>query len=245
MRRGTIPGLPLGALAAAAMLACAPAIAGERAELRERPVVLELFVSQNCGACMKANAALAELAATRDILPLTYGVDYWDYLGWRDTMADPDFTQRQRAYADRFGQARVYTPQMVVDGREAGPGGDGDRIAGDIRICREAAERAPVVSARREGGRVAIQIGAGEAPAGGAEIWLVAYEPGRVTTDVGAGENEGREFTVLNPVRGVSLVGEWDGGTQILDAPAPQAAGFAVLVQQRGAGPILAAAQGH
>lgn len=234
----------LFSLAAAAVLAAAPAFAGE-AELRERPVVLELFVSQNCGACMGANAALAELSATRDVLPLTYAVDYWDYLGWRDTMAHPDFTRRQRAYADRFGQARVYTPQMVVDGREAGPGGDGERIASDIRICREAAANAPVVSARREGGRVAIEIGEGEAPADGAEVWLVGYRPGRVTTQIGSGENAGRDFTVLNPVRDVTRVGEWTGAAQRFDARAPDAEGFAVLVQQRGAGPILAAAKGH
>lgn len=230
---------------AAALAIAAPAFAESEVSRPVRPVVLELFVSQNCAACMTANAALAELAATRDVLPLTYDVDYWDYLGWRDTLAHPDFTQRQRAYADRFGQARVYTPQMVVDGREAGPGGDGVRIESDIKICREAAAGAPSLSARREGSEVAIEIGAGAAPDNGADIWLVGFEPGHVTTRIGAGENKGRDFTVLNPVRAVEHVGEWRGEAERMRVPAPDTARFAVLVQQPGAGPILAAAAGH
>jgi hypothetical protein len=229
----------------AALLAAAPAMAESEVSAPPRPVVLELFVSQNCGACMTANAALAALATGPDVLALTYDVDYWDYLGWRDTLAHPDFTQRQRAYADRFGLAHVYTPQMVVDGREAGPGGDGSRIQSDIKICREAAARAPRLTARREGREVAIEIGAGEAPVQGAEIWLVGFEPGQVTTRIGGGENAGRDFTVLNPVREVEMVGHWRGEADQLRVRAPHTARFAVLVQESGAGPVLAAAKGH
>ena len=230
---------------AAAVIAAGPAFAESGVTVPPRPVVLELFVSQNCAACMTANAALADLAATRDVLPLTYDVDYWDYLGWRDTMAHPDFTQRQRAYADRFGQARVYTPQMVVDGREAGPGGDGEGIESDIKICREAAAHAPRLNARREGSHISIAVGAGDAPDEGADIWLVSYEPGQVTTRIGGGENKGREFTVLNPVRDVEFVGEWRGEARELRVRAPDTRSFAVLVQHHGAGPVLAAVTGR
>jgi hypothetical protein len=233
----------IGAIAGAAWL-CAPAVAGQTGA--DRPVVLELFVSQNCGACPSANDALAELNATRpDILPLTYDVDYWDYLGWRDTLAHPDFTARQRAYADRFGQARVYTPQMVVDGREAGPGGDRPRIASDIKVCREAAANAPDLAVRREGTMAVIEIGGGTAPASGADVWIVAFDPGHMATEVGSGENQGKLFTVVNPVRSVAWVGEWTGSAERWTVRAPEAGAFAVLVQQDGAGPILTAAASH
>lgn len=239
--RGTMISI-LAAVGAAWL--CAPASAGHPDG--ERPVVLELFVSQNCGACMLANDALATLTATRpDILALTYDVDYWDYLGWEDTLAHPDFTARQRSYADRFDQARVYTPQMIVDGREAGPGGDQPRIASDIKICRESAATAPDLTVRREGAVAVIEIGAGEAPAGGAEIWLVAYEPGHLSTPIGSGENRGKSFTVVNPVRQVTRVGEWTGEATQLRVRAPETGAFAVLVQQRGAGPMLTAAASH
>ncbi len=235
-------------LACLALSLAAPAAAGEpqmAAGAAPRPVVLELFVSQNCAACLDANAAMAELSGAGGVLPLTYDVDYWDYLGWRDTLAHPDFADRQRAYADRFGQPRVYTPQMIVDGREAGPGGDGGRIQADIKICREAAADAPVaLTARREGGQIAIEIGAGAAPSEGADIWLVAYHPGHMTVEIGGGENRGRDFTVVNAVREVRLVGQWRGKAQSLRADAPGTAGYAILVQHRDTGPILAAAKG-
>ncbi len=234
----------LGLGAGLAGLSAAPAAAGD-ATAHGRPVVLELFVSQNCAACMHANTALAEIAATRDVLPLTYDVDYWDYLGWRDTLAHPEFTARQREYADRFGQARVYTPQMVVDGREAGPGGDGVRIESEIKSCQKNAARTPELKARREGVQVAIEIGAGPAQGEAADIWLIGFEPGEIRTKVGAGENEGREFTVTNPVRQVSRIGAWTGEAAEIRADAPDTGGFAVLVQNPDGGPILAAASGH
>jgi hypothetical protein len=81
-----------------------------------RPVVVELFTSQGCGACTKANALVADLAEHRDVLALTFPVDYWDYLGWKDPFAQPEFSARQRAYMKASGQREVYTPQVVVDG---------------------------------------------------------------------------------------------------------------------------------
>src|SRR5208337_3152306 len=81
------------------------------------PVVVELFTAQGCSSCGKADAYLAGLVGRKGVLVLTFGVDYWDYLGWKDTFAKPEFTDRQRAYAKRFDVAEVFTPQVVVDGR--------------------------------------------------------------------------------------------------------------------------------
>src|SRR5215469_5180161 len=95
--------------AALGLAACAgPALAAS-------PVVVELFTAQGCASCGEASAHAASLADQKDVLELTWDVDYWDYLGWKDTLAKPEFAERQRAYASRLGVADVYTPQAVVD----------------------------------------------------------------------------------------------------------------------------------
>ena len=76
--------------------------------------VVELFTSQGCSSCPPANRFVTKLSANPDTLVLTYGVTYWDYLGWKDTFGDPEFTQRQRDYRDAFGAANIYTPQIIL-----------------------------------------------------------------------------------------------------------------------------------
>ena len=86
------------------------------------PVIVELFTAQGCSSCSDANALVGELAEREGVLPLTFSVDYWDYLGWPDTFALPEFTERQKAYARRLGPREVYTPQVVVDGAKQASG---------------------------------------------------------------------------------------------------------------------------
>ncbi|HEY0053009.1 MAG TPA: DUF1223 domain-containing protein, partial [Caulobacteraceae bacterium] len=81
---------------------------------RAAPVVVELFTAQGCAACPEANALVAEAGARPDVLALTYAVDYWDYLGWRDTFARPEYAERQRHYRRAFRLRDVFTPQVVV-----------------------------------------------------------------------------------------------------------------------------------
>ncbi len=134
--------------AAAAALALAlglPVRADERT-----PVVVELFTSQGCSSCPPADAFLGELARREDVLALGFHVDYWNYIGWRDPFSSPSHSQRQQDYARRFGENRVYTPQMVVDGRAEFPGGKrGTAFAEIERAARrpKAEARAPPVSA--------------------------------------------------------------------------------------------------
>ena len=82
------------------------------------PVVVELFTAQGCQSCGDASQHVAALSAQKGVVALTWSVDYWDYLGWKDTFAKPEFADRQRAYARRFGVQEVFTPQVIVDGRE-------------------------------------------------------------------------------------------------------------------------------
>ena len=104
-------------LAAVVVLAASAAVAGPLA-------VVELFTSQGCSSCPPADAALRDLARRTDLIALTMPVDYWDYLGWRDTLAQPAFTARQRAYAATRGDRQVFTPQVVVNGKGACLGSD-------------------------------------------------------------------------------------------------------------------------
>uniref|UniRef100_UPI002FDA0931 DUF1223 domain-containing protein n=1 Tax=Pontibaca methylaminivorans TaxID=515897 RepID=UPI002FDA0931 len=82
------------------------------------PVVVELFTSQGYPSCPPADAMLAELAGREDVLPLALHVDYWDYMGWKDTFASPENTARQRGYAAAGERKMVYTPQMVINGAD-------------------------------------------------------------------------------------------------------------------------------
>ena len=117
MRRTAWASLAAGAALATAASAWTTAGAGGSAQ---RPVVLELFQSQGCSSCPPANANLNAIADRPDVLALSFGVTYWDQLGWKDSFAKPAYTDRQKAYARGLG-AQLGTPQMVVEGEAAAP----------------------------------------------------------------------------------------------------------------------------
>lgn len=168
--------------------------------------VVELFTSEGCSSCPPADAALADLASERDVYALSFHVDYWDDLGWPDRFASADNTARQQAYARTFGARGVYTPQMVVGGREQFVGSDRDRA--DAAIAR-ALGSAPVVpltlQARRTGAdTLAIDYTSSGAPAG-ATLDVAVVE--RATSSVvRAGENSGRTLKHTNVVRTFTVV---------------------------------------
>lgn len=101
----------------AAMLALTAMHTPAGAAVAGQPVVVELFTSQGCSSCPPANQAVADLADRPDVLALSFGVTYWDALGWKDTFASPQFTARQWDYARSLRHTQVWTPQVVVDGR--------------------------------------------------------------------------------------------------------------------------------
>ena len=96
--------------------------ANVRAADPSHPIVVELFQSQGCSSCPPANANVNALSARADVLALSFAVTYWDRLGWKDTFAKPQFTERQWQYARAMRQQDVYTPQVVVNGRVEGVG---------------------------------------------------------------------------------------------------------------------------
>jgi hypothetical protein len=204
------------------------------------PVVVELFTSQGCSSCPPADANLIKVSERADVLALSFGVTYWDYLGWEDTFARPEFTQRQMVYERPLGHPGAFTPQIVVNGRQDVIGHN----LGELQdlIDREAAARAaeapPVIAA--SGSRV--EIGAGTAPARVADIWLVHYDPRITEVPVARGENRRRVLPIKNSVRALTRLGGWNGTAVTLDLPPmPEGLAGAVLVQLPLGGEILTA----
>ncbi|QDH74817.1 thioredoxin family protein [Brevundimonas sp. M20] len=205
------------------------------------PVVVELFTAQGCAGCPEANARIETIAAEPGVIALTYGVDYWDYMGWADTFARPEFAQRQRDYRRALRIRNVSTPQVVIDGRRQAPA---SIEAIQIAIDEEAARRVspPDVEFRETGDRVG--VGSGRAPAGGAEVVAVVYTPGPQTVEIGGGDNRGQKVRHVNVVRSLRVLGPWNGRPVLYTLP--QASGpdqaVAVLVQSREDRRILTAA---
>ncbi len=106
---------------------------------KEAPVMVELFTSEGCSSCPPADDLLMEIhkahpIANAEVFVLSEHVDYWNRLGWVDPFSSAQFSDRQKGYAARFGQSGIYTPQMVVDGREELVGSD--RVPRPAGHCR-------------------------------------------------------------------------------------------------------------
>jgi hypothetical protein len=204
-----------------------------------RPVVVELYTAQGCEACTKANGLADELAQRGGVLPLTFSVDYWDYLGWSDTFAKPEFTARQRAYMRPLGQRDVYTPQVVVDGRAQAPGTRTDRVNALVAEAAKARGTSPPI--RFYGGDF-VRIEAGTAPRGGTDIWMVRYEPQPEAVEVTSGETRGQTLAYANVVRELVRIGGWTGKRRTFAIPKASTPGLktAILMQGAKGGRILA-----
>jgi hypothetical protein len=201
------------------------------------PAVVELFQSQGCSSCPPANANLNALSQRADVLALSFAVTYWDRLGWKDTFAKPQFTERQWQYARAMREQDVYTPQVVVNGRVAGVGADPGEIEGLIsRADRGATGPTVTIS----GGSA--EIGAAPGHAQAADVLLVRYDPRTLEVSVRHGENIGKTLPHKNIVREMVRLGGWNGRAESFSLPANHSSlSSAILVQATGAGPILAA----
>jgi len=190
----------------------------------EGPVLVELFASKNCRACPAAYKTLDAVEAERgkDVLVLTWAVDYWDYLGGKEKMALPESKERQRAYVDRFSLRGPYTPQSVYNGLEQAPGNKPTKVGAAMMK----AEMAPAadVQLQRAGKRVVL-TGTSD---GLADIWWISYL------------KDGANPTKMpNPVTSVRQIGPWLGGRAEIDLPACES-GCALVVQEAGMGRVLA-----
>ena len=228
------PGIAFVSLLLAASAACA----------MDRPRgVVELFTSQGCSSCPPADLILGDLARDPSLVVLTMPVDYWDYIGWKDTLASPQCTARQKGFAAARGDGQVYTPQAVIDGVSHVVGAD--RAAIEKNISEDRSKKGALsidVATKIADGKASVDVGAGAAKA--ASVWLLEVEPS-ATVAVGRGENAGRTLTYTNVVRKMTRLGDYSGQAAHFEAPAKAEARYVALVQTGNAdkpGPILGAA---
>jgi hypothetical protein len=244
MRRSHFPWA--GALAALAGFV----LAGAGASSDKPPAVVELFTSQGCSSCPPADKLLGELVEKPGIVALSYSVDYWDYLGWRDTLGSPANSERQRSYARARGDGRVYTPQVVVDGLTHVNGANEAAIEMAMRNSAKRLQDVKVaVSMRADGDTLIVDVGA--APEGSdrraGTVWLAVAKEVE-TVEIKRGENRGRELSYHHPVRELSPIGMWHGEPITLRLPLKDLKTMGgdclfALLQVEDSGPILGAAE--
>lgn len=208
--------------------------------------VVELFTSQGCAYCPRADQWLAAIARAPGVVAVSFPVDYWDYIGWRDTLASPAFTARQKAYAAAHGEGNVYTPQVIVNGLAGAAGGDSTEIEQAIKTTKRVDGALGVPLRLTEtGGHIKVEVAEG----GGGPAGVFALRVARASTvQILRGENAGRVVTYTNVVRAIDKLGDWTGRTATFDMPgvAREDEGFVVLVQKGTPdrpGAILAAAK--
>ncbi len=232
------------------LFAATLALMASSATAQERPLtVVELYTSQGCSLCPPADAFLDELAGREDVLALSFHVDYWDYIGWKDPYASRAHTERQRGYARRFGRRYVYTPQMVIQGMAEELGSDRPKV---LRRIDEAAKlkRVPVrLGHGADRGTITISVpqAATDDDVDDATVWLVVYDRSHETA-VKRGENRGRTIRNSNVVRGLRKIATWRGEALEVEASLSdfaEASGdvCAVLLQSRRSGHIVGAAR--
>jgi hypothetical protein len=220
---------------------CAASLSQTATARSRAPLVVELYTAQGCSACLKANLLLDSYAGLKHAIALTFSVDYWDYLGWRDTFAQPAFTDRQRAYADRLKVRSLNTPEFVIDGAREASGPDNAKI--DLLIDQQGGDppRAPSIHLLHNGTKV--EIGAGPKPSRGGDVWLIRYDPTRQEVTVKTGENKGKVVSARNVVEELDRLGAWSGRRRSYTLPKASDPSLktVILVQGAKGGRILAA----
>lgn len=199
--------------------------------------VLELFTSQGCSSCPAANKFVRKMAKTGDVLTLSYSVDYWDYLGWKDTFGKPEFSARQRTYGKQFG-GKVYTPQMVVNGTVHAA-----RLS-ESTVQAQTLGNAPEITINPSGEDLDIQVRANPVSNKSLSIMAVRYRPGVQSVPVKRGENRGRTINLANVVQACSEIGRIRNTKSFNTSVSALAGGEAlvILVQDGKGGPIVGAA---
>lgn len=216
----------IGASVLSAAMAASPnAFAGAKG-------VVELYTSQGCSSCPPADELAAHYAENPDLVVLTLPVTYWDYLGWKDTFAKKEFTERQYAYAKLRGDRSVYTPQAVVNGYDHAVG----RSARDIERLLTRQPLPVNIDITSQGDDVIIDVDGLSAYEDGT-VWMVLLQQ-KGTVEIGRGENRDRKVTYTNIVREMRPLGNWNGERMQVklakaDFMVGEANGFAVLLQTK------------
>jgi hypothetical protein len=210
---------------------------------RQADVVVELYTAQGCDQCPRANRLLGMLAGEDNTLALTLPVGIWDYLGWEDTLALPEFADRQRAYSRTLRVRGRFTPQLIINGRTQLSASYWDEARAAYDTARgERATLAPEITITRPRNfAVRITLGPGRARVTPADIWMVSYDPGPVNVYVSRGINRYRRVFHYNVATSIENLGPYNGGAVWFDRGRCSPA-CAVIVQEPYGGPIISAA---
>lgn len=223
---------------------------GAQAETLKAKSVIELFTSQGCSSCPPADKLLGVLAKRDDIIALSFPVHYWDYLGWKDTLASPAYSARQYDYARKRGDGQVYTPQIVVNGVAHAVGSRPAQVAAAIKATKAALASSRVgVTLKLDKDRLTIDTADGPEGANmkDATIWLALVKRS-VKVKIRRGENTGRTITYYNVVRDLRPIGMWSGKRTVVQLPKEHLmqgdnTGCTVFIQKGKGGPIIGAAE--
>jgi hypothetical protein len=208
--------LSLAATASAVLASAVLTSSNLRAEPR---AVIELFTSQGCSSCPAADKLAGELARDPSLVVMSLPIDYWDYLGWKDTLALPGHTKRQKAYSKARGDREVYTPQVVVNG-----------IAHVLGSDKEAIEQAIAQTGKQEGtlslpiklaitgDQISISVPAAKDASAQGEVWLCPITR-NADVAIAKGENSGNTVTYHNVVRRWIKLGDWTGAAHTFTVP--------------------------
>lgn len=208
----------------------------------QNATVVELYTSQGCSSCPPADEILADLAERDDVIALALHVDYWDYIGWVDDLADPAYTARQRAFARALGERTVYTPQMFFGGTDHVIGSRPMKVMDQIQ-AHNAAPDPVAVSLSRSGDTLQINATGSNLFRGDAIVQIVRYMP-EVVREIRRGENAGRTIRYSNVVYSWQNVGTWNTRSPLaMQATLTGDDPVVVIIQQGANGPILGAAQ--
>jgi len=195
-----------------------PALAGGPAK-----GVIELFTSQGCSSCPAADRTFGGYVDRGGLITLAWHVDYWDYLGWKDTFSSKSATNRQKSYNSKIG-AGVFTPQFVVNGKHSGLSGVNEGLPVNVNV-------------KKNGGKLSVSASSGS---GSATFYLVSYTNSS-TVQIQRGENSGKNITYRHPVSGLRSIGQWNGSAITLNVP-NVGSNCAVILQRGTNGPIIGAA---
>lgn len=233
-------------LTSAAALPVVPVVAAADTS----PRVIEMFTSQGCSSCPPADKLLKSFAGQRDVIALSFHVDYWDRLGWKDTYGSSAFTQRQQAYARKRGDGQVYTPQAVVNGQHHEVGHNKSAI--ERRMAATTADlrgQSVMVTLFSRDGKMQIHAAGADARqlAEGAVVTLLGVQSQGSATAT-RGENAGQTLTYVNIVRAMKAIGtlssaRFESAVALTDPVLASGDAAVVLVQQTVDGPVLGAAQ--
>jgi hypothetical protein len=185
----------------------------------EPRAVIELFTSQGCSSCPEADKLLGEIAKDPSVIAVSLPIDYWDYLGWKDTLADPKFTARQKAYSKIRGDRQIYTPQVVVNGKLHALGSDRESIE---RAIKDSSGKYGVMSVPVKvsvaKGQITVAVPESSNANHTGEVWICSIAK-EVPIAVGRGENKGKEVIYHNVVRNWLKVGDWTGKAAMWTVP--------------------------